>query len=78
MTMIRIGDNLFVNTEALAFVRADTGIDGKPKARLCFAGGTELLLTGAQASAVLGHVEALSLEPTPAPGLAVPAGEEYP
>jgi hypothetical protein len=74
MQLIRIGNDTYLNLDALALVEPDrgAGINGEARLRVAFAGGTEVRLTGARADALLTH---LAAEALPVPGLAVPDEE---
>jgi hypothetical protein len=77
MQLINV-NGTYVNLDRLAFARPDRGIDGKIKLRLGFSGGAEMQFTGEAAYSLLSHLEAVTAEALPAPGLAVPEEEHFP
>lgn len=76
MQLINV-NGTYINLDYLVFARTDKGIDGKLKLRVSFSGGAEMQLMGEAACSLLGHLEALAVEPLSAPGLASLGGGAY-
>jgi hypothetical protein len=74
MQLINIGNDTYLNLDALALVEPDrgAGINGEARLRVAFSSGMEMRLTGARADALMTH---LAAEALPAPGIAVPDEE---
>jgi hypothetical protein len=60
--LIRIGNDTYLNLDALALVEPERGaIHGEVRLRIAFSSGMEMRLTGAPADALLNHLTAEAL-----------------